>query len=172
MVFSRDIFGVNTFLSEASMFCASYMKRGEEAVDHSRCNDFECQANQIDSNNYKTRHRTEDCNCEFYNVDEGKLQQIIRDERIPYIEMKPVKLEDETKTLQVELQSHKDSVIEYSRSIAIFSHVWSDGMSNCRRHPEFRNNEAQDLETRKATHSPCASCSTSTISYETRRGGM
>ncbi|KAF9632711.1 HET domain-containing protein [Lasiodiplodia theobromae] len=106
------------------------MKRGEEAVDHSRCNDFECQANQIDSNNYETRHRTEDCNCEFYHVDEGKLQQVIRDERIPYIEMKPVKLEDETKTLQVELQSHKDSIIEYSRSIVIFSHVWSDGLGN------------------------------------------
>ncbi|KAK0661324.1 hypothetical protein DIS24_g2520 [Lasiodiplodia hormozganensis] len=130
----REISLVNTFLSEASMFCASYMKRestgGKGAADHSRCNDFECQVNQINNNDYKTRHYTEDCNCQFYHVDEEKLKQVIRHKRIPYIEMKPVKLEDETKTLQVELQSQKGSVLEFSTSIVIFSHVWSDGLGN------------------------------------------
>ncbi|KAL0261580.1 hypothetical protein SLS55_003010 [Diplodia seriata] len=129
----REVSLVNTFLSETSMFCASYMKRDstkEQGVEHTQCNEFECLANQIDDNAYTTRHREEDCKCDFYHVDEEKLQQMIRDERIPYVEMKPVKLEDETKTLHVELKSHKDSLIEYHRGIVIFSHVWSDGLGN------------------------------------------
>ena len=130
----RDIAVTAQFLTDTSMYCASYIQRnsGGKDQDHSKCNEVACEVNQVDEATYKTKHREENCGCEMWSVPIEQLQQIIRDNKVPWIDMKPAKLEDGTKSLHIELGARKDSIVERAGlHFSIFSHVWSDGKSKC-----------------------------------------
>ena len=125
---ARDIAVASQFLSESSLYTASFIQRNVVDQDHSRCTATQCAFNQIDEATFKTKHREPDCQCESWAVEMAKVQQIIKDGSIPWIDIKPAKTEDGTKTLHIEVGARKDTI--WSRPglhFTIFSHVWSDG---------------------------------------------
>ena len=129
----RDLTLAATHLSELAMYCAMSLRR-DGMGNHSECTEYACEVNQVDDSTYETKHRTANCNCQFWHVDEGRLQQIIRDDEIPYISLKRnTKSKDgEVLAIDATLKSFRNSKAEGPHNrMVIFSHVWSDGKSSC-----------------------------------------
>ncbi|KAI9700600.1 MAG: hypothetical protein M1820_006754 [Bogoriella megaspora] len=90
---------------------------------HSRCGEAEwCIANQVNSNNYVTRHVRADCDCQMIGVPIKDVADIIVHGGVPLVSIKTDK-----KTGQLTLRVKRRTL--FSRYTAI-SHVWSDGLGN------------------------------------------
>lgn len=136
----RDMAMAESGLSEVSMYCASHLQRhnghsgsGSTAVvRHDRCTDYACEAKNINEATYRTEHATANCRCEFWRVNSQELEEIIKQDRIPYIQLKRESgSSPQERRLVPSLGSFKNStgMSPYQRLI-IFSHVWSDGLGN------------------------------------------
>ncbi|KJZ71912.1 hypothetical protein HIM_08668 [Hirsutella minnesotensis 3608] len=125
----RDVALTGQFLSEVSMFCASHLQRGPEAqAAHDRCSEVACETRQTDGATYQTKHSSDGCRCDFWRADPDELQGIIRQGRIPYIQLRR-----EGKSVSPTLQSLRDSLVKGPHNrFVVFSHVWSDGLGNPR----------------------------------------
>lgn len=131
---SRDVCLAGTYLTEISMYCAAHLKRTPQNYSHQLCTDHICEADQVDDSTYQTQHHLDpDCHCDFWHVDENKLQDIIRKGKIPYIRLKKAKGKGSKDragpAISPSLESFKDSLVEGPHNrLVIFSHVWSDGI--------------------------------------------
>ena len=81
-----------------------------------------CVANQVDVNNYVTKHVEEDCRCHQVGVPSEKLAEISASGGVPLIY---VEADESEEKLKLHVTRRKFS----SQYVAI-SHVWSDGMGN------------------------------------------
>jgi hypothetical protein len=86
------------------------------------CSDQKCGASQIELANYRTKHFSCDCECEFLGPEKAKLHTIIENGQVPLIRI----WEDETSH---QLRLDVDPRTADSQYVAI-SHVWSDGLGN------------------------------------------
>ncbi|KAM4055735.1 hypothetical protein HRG_008411 [Hirsutella rhossiliensis] len=132
----RDIALTDNFLSDISMFCASLLQRGPIVqANHGGCIEAACKVRQTDEATYQTKHVTDECNCEFWRADIGELQDIIRQDRIPYIQLRrePASETGRGPSVSASLQSMRNSTWNGPHNVlVIFSHVWSDGLGNPR----------------------------------------
>lgn len=85
--------------------------------DHQRCSRDECTVNMVDENNYKPKHVSEECKCEFIKPDILKIAHALDSECIPLVglDASGVGIATYAKDFQGDM--------DY---IAI-SHVWADG---------------------------------------------
>ncbi|KAK0486458.1 hypothetical protein IW261DRAFT_1455601, partial [Armillaria novae-zelandiae] len=83
-------------------------------MDHSRCNDFMCLADQVNEEHYVQAHVGPQCRCESVVLDPEKLRSILEKGKVPR-----VFIEDDDKL----------TVSEGHHYVAI-SHVWSHGLGN------------------------------------------
>lgn len=96
-------------------------RAGYRATDHTACADApRCIANNVNMQQYQTKHTTQHCGCSFIGVDYDQVIQIIQDGGVPLI---PVQEEAGRMYLKVEPRTLQ------SRYTAI-SHVWCDGLGN------------------------------------------
>ena len=94
---------------------------GISAETHQACKKTECVANNIDEEQYKTRHVSEHCDCSHVHVEVEKLNTILEEGGVPLVAMTP------SADGGVELDVVKKR--PGKRYVSI-SHVWSDGLGN------------------------------------------
>lgn len=96
-------------------------RAGYRATDHTACADApRCIANNVNIQQYQTKHTTQHCGCSFIGVDYDQIIQIIQDGGVPLIS---VQKEAGRRYLKVEPRTLQ------SRYTAM-SHVWCDGLGN------------------------------------------
>ncbi|KDQ13629.1 hypothetical protein BOTBODRAFT_188355 [Botryobasidium botryosum FD-172 SS1] len=93
-------------------FFAATLKR--HPLEHEECDEFQCTADQINEDTYKTMHTDPGCVCRFISVDVDEICSVLSRGRIPAI------LVSETLELKI-VEDH---------SFVAISHVWSHGMGN------------------------------------------
>lgn len=129
----RDIALAGSHLSELSMFCASRLQRNNQQpppAHHDGCSEVACETRQTNTSHYRSKHVTDECNCESWQADTAALQEIIREGRIPYIQLKrdTASRENSRPRVCADLKSLRNSAFKSpANRLVIFSHVWSDG---------------------------------------------
>lgn len=124
----RDVSMASHYLSEITMFYASYAKRNYQQQDHSQCTETLCVVNQIEESSYQTQHTNGKCQCQHIEPDQEKIRKILKKGQVPIISLTSKTAPDNTKTLEVEIKAHA-----YMRWFMAISHVWSDGLGNPKR---------------------------------------
>lgn len=109
-------------LDYASFYFISLIPRVSiGGISHTACTTVKCIANDVDPNNYTSRHVRDNCRCDFIAPPTGQVTSIIADGGIPLVRIQSTGLGG----LQLVVEKAKST----SRYIAI-SHVWSDGLGN------------------------------------------
>ena len=121
----RDVSMTSHYLSEISMFYASYAKRDYQQQDHSQCTEKLCIVNQIDEVSYRTQHTTATCQCHHIVPDQEQIRKILQKGQVPVISLTSKTAFDKSRTLEVGVKAHA-----YLRWFIAISHVWSDGLGN------------------------------------------
>ncbi|CAL1709971.1 unnamed protein product [Somion occarium] len=83
-------------------------------MDHSKCNDFICRADQVNEETYKTVHVEPHCQCSVVTVHPEDLCKVLDKGKVPRI---------------IISKDFKLSMSE-SQPYAVISHVWSHGLGN------------------------------------------
>ncbi|KAH6676641.1 hypothetical protein B0J14DRAFT_690910 [Halenospora varia] len=81
----------------------------------------QCVANNTNPKDYKNRHVTHECECEFLSPNNEEVKKIIKRGGIPLLQMS--KVSDH----QIQLRVIRAN---YSTKYTAISHVWSDGLGN------------------------------------------
>lgn len=118
-------FKIQHILSSHDYATAYYLSRlfdRSSQLNHGSCTEAECVANNVDMNNYVTKHVHPDCTCSHLPFPEEEMRRIINAGGIPLVRAKQV-AEDKPPVLEV------TEMNTATRYIA-FSHVWSDGLGN------------------------------------------
>lgn len=90
--------------------------------DHSKCDKDQCRAlQQVGSKNYKPQHVKDDCQCEFIDMKQAQLAELVQEGAIPILSY--------SKLDGLQLQPFRPDESPRLRYIAI-SHVWADGLGN------------------------------------------
>jgi hypothetical protein len=121
----RDVSMASHYLSEVTMFYASYAKRGYQQQDHSRCTEELCVMNQIEEVSYWTQHTTANCQCHHIEHDQEQIRHILKKGQVPVISLTSKTAPAGPQTLEIGVKSHA-----YLRWFIAISHVWSDGLGN------------------------------------------
>lgn len=108
-----------------SKFFAYFLKRPHAPLDHSRCTDTKCLANQTDAKTYQTAHVSDGCHCSFIAVDPEQLKDSLERNQIPKITI-VLDSDNSASTISLKVVDGKNQPY-----IAI-SHVWADGLGNPR----------------------------------------
>ncbi|THV04456.1 hypothetical protein K435DRAFT_850919 [Dendrothele bispora CBS 962.96] len=93
-------------------FFATRFKRWR--MDHRRCGDFTCLADQIDEDHYKTIHVESGCQCTSIIVNPEELRNILKKGEVPV----------------VDITDEDELVVNRDRPYIAISHVWSHGLGN------------------------------------------
>ena len=101
----------------ATTYFAGMLKRPLMKKDHQSCHSGQCLAYQVVDTQYKTRHVTDDCNCEEINVDFHQISTILESGKIP-------RLRIETVNGQIQLR------LTDQQQYTAISHVWAHGLGN------------------------------------------
>lgn len=107
--------------NEAYFF--SLLRRHErEGTNHCLCSESRCIANSVLDGPYQSRHVAPSCSCPAISVDQETLASIIRQGRIPIVN---VEVKNNTQEVKLKLQPAKAQ----NQYVAL-SHVWADGLGN------------------------------------------
>jgi hypothetical protein len=121
----RDVSMASHYLSEITMYYASYAKRDYKQQDHSRCTEKLCVVNQIEEVSYRTQHTSAKCQCHHIEPDQEQIRQILQKGQVPVISLTSKTAPDNSQTLEVGVKAHANL-----RWFIAISHVWSDGLGN------------------------------------------
>ncbi|KAL8887015.1 MAG: hypothetical protein Q9215_005351 [Flavoplaca cf. flavocitrina] len=116
-----DIAMVSEYMSAASLYYASSLRRSQLHPDHANCSRQLCLATQLDTRTYQTAHSAHGCRCEHVIVPVSKLIPIIAKRGIPLITIAIAKSGDPILNI---------SPYRKGQHYIAFSHVWSDGLGN------------------------------------------
>ncbi|KAK0226584.1 hypothetical protein IW262DRAFT_1312505 [Armillaria fumosa] len=83
-------------------------------MDHSRCNDFMCLADQINEDHYVQAHVGPQCHCESVVLDPEKLRSILEKGKVP----------------RVFIEDDDELTVSEDHHYVAISHVWSHGLGN------------------------------------------
>ena len=111
-----DIAMVSEYMSAASLYYASSLRRSQLHPDHSNCTRQLCLATQLDTRTYQTAHSAHGCRCDHVCVPVSKLIPVIAKRGIPLITIAIAKSGDPI--LNIEPYRKGQHYIK-------FSHVWS-----------------------------------------------
>ncbi|KUL83197.1 hypothetical protein ZTR_10009 [Talaromyces verruculosus] len=92
---------------------------------HDACKKTECVANNINENEYVTRHVTEECNCGHLHAVVEELHRVLNDGGVPLISITPPSGQSEDEGFKLEVVRKR-----VGRQYVAISHVWSDGLGN------------------------------------------
>lgn len=106
----------------ATTYYLSRLFKKSSQLDHGSCTETECVANNVDMNNYITKHVEQGCSCSHVSFPDDEMRQIIRAGGIPLVRAKEVAV-GEPPILEV-VRMNIDT------PYVAFSHVWSDGLGN------------------------------------------
>lgn len=101
----------------ATAYFASMLKRPLMKKDHQFCHSGQCLAYQVLEGEYKTRHVTDNCNCEENNVDLHQISTLLESGKIPRLSIE---------TVNGRIQLH----ITDQRQYTAISHVWAHGLGH------------------------------------------
>jgi hypothetical protein len=101
----------------ATAYFASLLKRPLMEKSHQSCRNGQCLAYQVLESEYKTRHVTDECNCEDINVDLCQISTLLESGEIP-------RLCVETVNGQIQLR------VTAQQQYTAISHVWAHGLGN------------------------------------------
>ena len=107
--------------AHVAYFASLLQRRERSGIDYSLCSSLACTANNVKENAYVVRHTKDSCQCSLIGVDQKSLRTIIKQGRIPIIDIKTSKNND----VEVKLKAVKGR----NEYVAI-SHVWADGLGN------------------------------------------
>ena len=106
----------------------SNMKTLEQEQDHRACTSGACHFNNINADEYASKHEDPECNCSWFECDMDKVAEILRKpDKIPILLFTKDQSDQERHAVSVSVVSTKD----YPHFVAI-SYVSSHGLANPR----------------------------------------
>ncbi|KAL9119128.1 MAG: hypothetical protein Q9187_004316 [Circinaria calcarea] len=105
-----------------SLYYTSRLPPPYTVMGHSACTDDSCLALQIDPNNYHTKHTKAHCHCPELILDAQKIGKILRENRLPLVEICPY---GEPANVKMTIRVDDGNV-----GFVAISHVWADGLGN------------------------------------------
>ncbi|KAL8707277.1 MAG: hypothetical protein Q9225_007786, partial [Loekoesia sp. 1 TL-2023] len=88
--------------------------------DHDGCSWDRCVGNNVDEGSYKTQHVQETCSCRFVGPNTSQLTHLIRNDRLPLIELRITCGKPELKIVSARPNT----------KYVTLSHVWAGGLGN------------------------------------------
>ncbi|KDQ06692.1 hypothetical protein BOTBODRAFT_149578 [Botryobasidium botryosum FD-172 SS1] len=83
-------------------------------MDHGKCDDFICRADQVDEKTYQTIHVDPHCRCALVPVEPGDLCKVLEKGEVP----------------RIQITANHTLVVSEDQPYAAISHVWSHGLGN------------------------------------------
>lgn len=105
-----------------TLYFTSHLIQPTPQEAHKECEEHICKANQINLREYRTRHVTDQCDCEHLSINSLDLITILKDGHLPLLQIRPDRTPEK---LSVNVVSSK----KFPRYLAL-SHVWADGLGN------------------------------------------
>ena len=106
----------------SALYYFSHLPSPNVNVSHAACNDDICMAWKIDSSNYNAAHSEKDCVCPELNVPGGSMEQILRQDQLPLIEISSHQKPPSSSAMV--------RIDDGNTGFVAISHVWADGLGN------------------------------------------
>lgn len=122
----NEIGRLHHLLSNSGVYFASSMQLPDESrsFHHSRCDEYQCQIDNIDRDTYESKHRCQSGSCPHIGPDMREVNALLSTGKIPVVRSKSCTPADRLASVELEVTSF--DLVPYTA----ISHVWSDGRGN------------------------------------------